>query len=166
MKKILLAFVILLAVNIGCKKNIVEPVCGCSPVVQPSFHLAFKDKNGNDLLNSTSQNSFSKEKIQLYHQDAAGVVKQIQFQLRPPINTTDIKFQYFNMVSFDLNYWVKNAVGGVYLKLGDQAPQKIKIEYNPTSNFVEKLIIGDIEATKVTAGVEKYPIPVFSFTVE
>lgn len=159
------AVVVLFIVSIGCKKVFVEPLCACSPVHYPGFSLALKNANGADLLDPNVVGSFSKEKVKLFQKDAAGVVKQIQFYVNRPLNYDGAKFPYHQLISDEIIYLAKTTKSTFYLQLGDNDPAQLTLDVNHITSVLEKLVVNSKEATRQTIGLEKYPSPIFSFTL-
>jgi len=158
MKKFIIAFVVVFVANLGCKKIIDQPLCACSPITYPGFSLAVKNANGDDLLNPTTANSFTKEQIQLFQKDANGTIKQISFYIRPPFDNTDIKFKYHQIISDEIVSLSAgtNANKTFYLKLGTGATYELNLELNSGSRKVEKVLIDKKEAPLATdTGIDK-----------
>lgn len=165
MKKIIVVCLVLFAINLGCKKSFVEPLCACSPVQYPSFNLALKNAAGADLLDPATANSFSKDKIQLFQKDDAGTIKQISFQLRPPFEFDGTKFSYFQLVSAEILSLKLTTNVSFFLKLGDAEPLSLKVDLNAEKNKIEKLTVDNKEAQKELVGLNKFPAPIFYFTL-
>ena len=153
MKKILIAFIALFVINLGCKKmSDVDRLCACSLVSnQPYLSLVIKNNNGNDLLNATTAGAFTKEKIQLYRKDASGAIKQIDFAIRPSFSYgTNQLFNYNQLVSVEIAILAKSINDTFYLKLGDDKLYELNLNINNAK--LEKLLIDQQEAPVEIAG--------------
>jgi hypothetical protein len=148
MKKFVIAFLILLATNLSCKKE--NPICACiHPPSIPYLNLVIKNVAGDDLLNSNNTGSFSNGQIQFYYKDANGSVKDVQYQIRVPFfygNAND-KFIYNQLYSTDIITVAKTGPTVFYLKLGENAPYELSLELDQQS-VVSKLLIDKKEASK------------------
>ncbi|KQC02250.1 hypothetical protein [Pedobacter sp. Hv1] len=147
MKKVLLAFVALFVLNLGCKKiSDVDRLCACSPISNvPYLSLVIKNNNGGDLLSATTAGAFAKEQIQLYRKDANGEIKQLEFRLRPPFAYgTNQLFNYSQLVSMEIALSAKSINDTFYLKLGDNQLYELNLKVNEMK--IEKLLINQQEA--------------------
>lgn len=147
MKKVLIAFVALFVINLGCKKiSDVDRLCACSPISNvPYLSLVIKNTNGDDLLSSTAAGAFTKEQIQLYRKDANGAIKQLEFRIRPPFSYgTNQLFNYNQLVSMEIAILAKSINDTFYLKLGDGKLYELNLKLNELK--IEKLLIDKQEA--------------------
>jgi hypothetical protein len=147
MKKVLIAFVALYVINLGCKKiDDVDRLCACSPISNASYlSLVIKNNNGDDLLSATTAGAFTKEKIQLYRKDANGAIKPIEFAIRPPFSYgTNQSFNYNQLVSMEISILAKSINDTFYLKLGDDKLYELNLKMNNMK--LEKLLINQQEA--------------------
>ncbi len=147
MKKILIAFIALFVINLGCKKmSDVDRLCACSPISNASYlSLVIKNNNGEDLLSATTAGAFTKEKIQLYRKDTNGAIKQIDFGIRPPFSYgTNQLFNYNQLISLEIGVLAKSISDTFYLKLGDDKLYELNLKFN--NSKLEKLLIDQQEA--------------------
>lgn len=146
MKKVLIAFVALYVINLGCKKiDDVDRLCACSPISNASYlSLVIKNSNGDDLLSASAAGAFTKEKIQLYRKDANGEIKSIDFKIRPPFPYgTNESFNYNQLVSMEIAILAKSINDTFYLKLGDDKLYELNLKMNNMK--LEKLLIDQKE---------------------
>jgi len=88
MKKILIAFIALLILPFGsCKKN--------HTIESAMIEIAFKDKSGNDLLDSSTQNNYSESSIHLFNV-VNGVKKEVNTPYDIPHNFVIFKNESLN----------------------------------------------------------------------
>jgi len=88
MKKILIAFIALLILPFGsCKKN--------HTIESAMIEIAFKDKSGNDLLDSSTQNNYSESSIHLFNV-VNGVKKEVNKPYDIPHNFVIFKNESLN----------------------------------------------------------------------
>lgn len=142
MKKILIILAVLFIANLGCKKIDEDNgggLCACSPVAYPYMSLVVKNTSGDDLLNSTTANFFSKDQVQLFSKDINGVIKQINFAIRPPFSYGSQKFNFNQIFSEDIVVAAKTTNQTLYLKLGNAEPKELSLTVG--NSKVEKLFI-------------------------
>ena len=165
MKKFIIAFAVVFVINLGCKKIIEQPVCACSPASYPSFNLAIKNADGDDLLNPATANSFDKDQIQLFKKEANGSVKQIVFFIRPPFNYGNTNINYHQIISDDITRLWNNASDSFYLKLGSGLTYELNLQLNNTNRKVEKLLVDKKEAPIETAAGINAVVNIFKLSV-
>ena len=157
MKKFILALTIIFVANLGCKKIIdSEKPCACSPIFYPSLNFVIKNTAGDDYLNTKTTGSFSKDNIQLYYKEPSGNIKQVQFLIRQPFSYGSEQFKYFYLRSEEI-LAINNSLNPVfYIKLGNNVPYEVKIEFDKNKNKVEKLTINNNEAVAATGTLINY----------
>jgi hypothetical protein len=162
MKKILIAFAVLVVVNLACKKlSDHEPLCACSPVSYPGFNLVVKNAAGTDLLDVALAGAFKKDQIQLFQKDAGGTIKQIEFQIRLPFSYGNDKFAYHFLQSYEITRLMSINGQQFYLKLGDQPAMEISFVGNNGTKLLEKVLINQKEIPLETTGAAQYIGPIF-----
>jgi len=159
MKKFLIVCFVIFVASVGCKKENIGGggACGCSPVVGPQLMLVVKNSAGEDLLNSNTAGSFSKDNIKLFSKDANGKETQLYFNVRPPFNYTPTEsFTSNTLYSVGFSQlWAANK-GTIYLKLGDAPAYELNVEIDNNKSKVEKVVINNKEAEKDKGAVAKY----------
>jgi hypothetical protein len=168
MKKVLIAFIALFVLNLGCKKmSDVDRLCACSPISNVSYlSLVIKNNNGEDLLNATTAGAFTKEKILLYRKDANGAIKQIDFGIRPPFSYgTNQLFNYNQLVSVEIGILAKSITDTFYLKLGDDKLYELNLKFD--NSKLEKLLIDqqEVPLENAAAGNSTYVNTIFTMKI-
>jgi hypothetical protein len=152
MKKFLIALVVLLVLNLSCKKE--RGLCACSIPVNPTLNLVLKNSAGEDLLNSTTTSSYSKNDIQLFYKDASGVSRDISFSIRPSFTYENIKFDYNQLSSSEIVKLANLSTATFYLKLGNNPTYEIVLGLGQ-DKMIDKIYINNQEANK-EASINKY----------
>ncbi|RZJ80773.1 MAG: hypothetical protein EOO47_06470 [Flavobacterium sp.] len=156
MKKTLFVIMLLFIANMGCKKMTdTDRLCACSPISYPSLNLVVKSAAETDLLDSKNAGSFAKEQIQVYYKDANGNNKAIPFHIRPPFSFDKEEFKFNQLVVPEI-FAISKNIDKFYLKLGDQTPLELKVQFSATTGKFEKLLIDGKEATFETGKVANY----------
>ena len=88
MKKILIAFTALIILSLGSCERI-------SPIENAMMEIAYKDKSGNDLLYSSTQNNYSESSIHLFNV-VNGVKKEVNTPYDIPHNFVIFKNEPLN----------------------------------------------------------------------
>jgi hypothetical protein len=157
MKKFLIVIVVMFITNLGCKKITDSGgLCACSPISAVYLSLVIKNTAAEDLLSNKTVGAFTSNQIQLYYKESNGAIKQISFTVRQPFSYGTDQFKYFQLFSQEIAALPNGAGTIVYLKLGDNAPYELKLQYNTYKNKVEKLLINDKEAPIETGKVSGY----------
>lgn len=163
MKKFLAVLAIVFLANLGCKKlDVNDGLCACSPVTEPTVVLVVKNAAGADMLNPATNGYFTNSNIQLYYQESGGLLKQLNFYVRPSFSYGSDKFNYYQLHTTDI---LKNVVANnrsFYLKLGNNNPLKLDFELKATEKYkVIKLLVNDVEAQAETGAVAAYVPNIF-----
>ena len=153
MKKFILVCCVIFIVGIGCTK--VAPLCGCSPIQQPELILAIKNTVGADLLSDKTIGAYTKNNIQLFKKDANGNAVQLDFYIRPPFSYGNETFNFSTLFATGLST-IKQSGESIYLKLGNEPPYELKLQFNNTMPKVDKLFINNNEAEKDNGTIVKY----------
>jgi hypothetical protein len=147
------------AANLGCKKmSNVDGLCACSPIQYPSLALVIKGANQIDLLNPSTNGYFASTDIQLYYQEQGGSLKQLKTYIRPPFGygNNNEKFTYYQLYSEEILSDALTKNKQYYLKLRDNEPIKLTLEFTPNSYRVAKLLLNEKEAVAEKGEVAKY----------
>jgi len=157
MKKFILAFLVVFAANLGCKKlDDGDKPCACSPISEPTLVLVLKNASGADVLNPVTSGYFSNNNIKLYYLEG-GVQKQLNFFVRPSFSYGAEKFDYYQLHSSEI---IRQHVSGrkdFYLKLRDNEPKKINLEIATDKQFsIEKVLVDGMVATPEKGAVSSY----------
>jgi hypothetical protein len=157
MKKFLIVIMAIFIANLGCKKiNDSDGLCACSPIHYPYLSLVVKNSADQDLLDTKTAGAFAKDKIQLYYKESNGNTKQIAFFIHPPFSYGTDQFKFSQLNSEEIVALSNNQVNTFFLKLGDNTPYELKLQFNTTKNRVEKLMVDNTEAVAETGKVTNY----------
>jgi len=159
MKKFIIACLVIFTASIACKKEDIGGggLCACSPIAETTLQLAVKNAAGQDLLDAKLSGSYTEKQIQLFQKDSNGNIKQIQFNISPPISFDSQKFDFYQIRSSQIaRLALENATQVFYLKLGDREPLEISLSVNLDKRKVEKLVIDKKEIPAVSGGISNY----------
>lgn len=144
MKKILIAFLTLFIINLGCKKiDDGGGLCACSLMPATSLSFIIKNSAGEDLLNAATPGAYTNNQIQLLSKDANGSIKQVSFFIRPSFSYGNEKFNFNQIFSEEIAALAKTTKNSLYLKLGNDEPRLLRMTVGDYK--VEKLLIDNIE---------------------
>lgn len=159
MKKFLIILSAIFIVSLGCKKENIGGggLCACSYAPGPGLMLVIKNSADADLLNPATSGYFERAKIQLYSKDANNAIKQLSFNINQPFTyTNNVKFTYYQLISYEIASLSKNIDSTFYLKLGDGKIYELNLKVNNTA--VEKLLIDKTEAIKEVPSATTAPL--------
>jgi len=166
MKKILIAFLTLFIINLGCKKiDDGGTLCACSLMPTTSLSFIIKNSAGEDLLNATTSGSYTSNQIQLISKGANGSIKQVSFFIRPSFSYGNEKFNFNQIFSEEIAVLAKTTQNSLYLKLGDDQPRLLRLT---VGNYkVEKLSIDNKELPMAINAPTNYSYPnsIFALTI-
>ncbi|RZK42973.1 MAG: hypothetical protein EOO90_04780 [Pedobacter sp.] len=155
MRKFLIALVLIIVANLGCKKEqIGDGICACSPATGPSVFLVLKNAAGADLLDTKIAGSFQASQIELTHLKADGSRVPVRFVIRPPFSYDGEKFQYHQLTSEELARLATSVNEKFYLKLGNGPTYEVNLNRDANTR-VEKLLVNQVEVPS-EAALKKY----------
>lgn len=148
MKKFICCLLVL-TMGLSCTKDDPMVLCGCSPVVVPTFRLIIKDDQNKDLLDPSRQGSFDKQNIKVTYR-VNGVVKDIPYNIREPFSYGESlrdKFPFYQLISQQLGVLqTGNRPIEFFVDLGDGQRHTISYDYNQAKASLENVQIDGIAA--------------------